>query len=267
MLNIPQEILDSIIDKLCDDKDALKACSCVSRQWLPRSRYYQFMSISLRVGWDTDANRLKTFLYLISCPLVTFLGCIDEVRLTHKWNSRDAGIPTLSPSETLAALEHRGIRPTRLYLDCRRHLSVPPDETPAFTASLLHMELELDENYVAVDGIVDYVCSFPSLQSLKIAGLPDHVNPARPSAKALPAQLYTLHTGHKLFTDWMITMKESPTQITTLGFVTVPSFQLKWSAVNRYLRSSCTTSLETIIFDDCHPSTGKYTSFIVRSLH
>ncbi|KAJ7609866.1 hypothetical protein FB45DRAFT_339960 [Roridomyces roridus] len=250
MLYIPPEIVDFIIDELWDDKPALKTCSCVYRDWLPRSRRYLFASVTLRVDWYAGVSKMDTFLSLISSPLATFLPYIDEVRLTHKWNARDDGSPMLSPGDTLAALQIRGVRPSRLYLDCRSYLSHPPAGTPALTSSVLHLAIQMEGNYVALDSIANYVCSFPLLQSLKIVGRPSDVNGfSHPAVLTLPSQLHTFYTSHKSFTDWLLTLNPPPTQITKLGILQAPSDGLDWPAVNRYLTSPCAAGIETLVFD------------------
>lgn len=40
---VPQELVDTIIDNLFDDKEALRMCSLVSRLWLPSSRLHLFL--------------------------------------------------------------------------------------------------------------------------------------------------------------------------------------------------------------------------------
>lgn len=261
MLELPGELLDSITASLKSDKPGLLACSLLSKQWLPWSRRHdeRFVSVSLFVGWDTKdragLERVHDFITIISSPLATFVPGVAEVHLTHKWNARGEG-HIISPTEILYALDSSGIRPTRLYLDCYRLLTLPPDGVPAFASSLVHLDLQLDENYVALDGVADYVCAFPSLESLAICGLPDDINPMQPAALALPPRLHTLRTGHKLFTDWILTLAPMPAQITTLELVGVPRFQLKWSAMNRFLTSPAAENINTLIFRECHPSTG-----------
>ncbi|KAJ7450329.1 hypothetical protein B0H11DRAFT_2077818 [Mycena galericulata] len=262
MPELPAELVDLTTSILVADKPALLTCSLLSRKWLPWSRQYdsRFSTVPLAVSWDSKnrkgLDRIHTFIDIISSPLATFVPLVAEVRLTHKWNTRAEGT-VISPGEILHALNRLGIQPSRLYLDCYRYLTSPPDGPPAFASSLLHLELELDENYVALDGIVDYVCSYPLLESLEIRGLPDNVNPTPPASLALPPQLHTLRIGHKLFTDWIITLTPAPKQLTTLELIGIPGFQSKWSAMNRYLSSPAAENTQTIIFHDCHPSTGR----------
>ncbi|KAJ7743683.1 hypothetical protein DFH07DRAFT_777297 [Mycena maculata] len=261
MLECPAELVDSVIDHLKSDTAALRTCSLLSKQWLPRSRHYHFSLVSLFVGWDamdrTDLDRVHDFIAIVSSPLATFIPCVSEVRLTHKWNVRLDGPVDISPREIIDTLYDCGLRPRTLYLDCYRHLTLRLDGPPAFASSLVHLALQLDENYVALDVIADYVCSFPFLESFEIRGLPDDVDPTIPASLALPPRLHTLHTGHILFTDWILTLDPIPAQITNLGLTDFPGFQGKWSAVNRYLNSPAAENIHTLFFKDCRPSTGR----------
>ncbi|KAJ7050027.1 hypothetical protein C8F01DRAFT_966608, partial [Mycena amicta] len=44
MAAFSNELIDLVIDQLRDDKPSLSSCSLVSRQWVPRSRFYHFSS-------------------------------------------------------------------------------------------------------------------------------------------------------------------------------------------------------------------------------
>lgn len=51
----PQELFDQVIDHLHDDKDALRQCSLVSRNWLPSSSFHLFERVSYppcHHAWD-----------------------------------------------------------------------------------------------------------------------------------------------------------------------------------------------------------------------
>jgi hypothetical protein len=46
--DLPQELVEFIIDHLCDDTKALKSCKLACRRWLERSRYHHFRSVTLK---------------------------------------------------------------------------------------------------------------------------------------------------------------------------------------------------------------------------
>ena len=66
-MTFPAELVDTIVDKLQDDKSALATCSLLSRIWVPRSRYHLFHSITVTV--ESDGSGFKPFLdFLRSSP-------------------------------------------------------------------------------------------------------------------------------------------------------------------------------------------------------
>ena len=44
---LPPEVLDLIVDHLCDERTTLKACCLVSKSWIPRTRKYLFAHLRL----------------------------------------------------------------------------------------------------------------------------------------------------------------------------------------------------------------------------
>lgn len=43
----PPELIDAVIDQLCEDVDVLTACALTSSSWLPTSRYHLFSDVFL----------------------------------------------------------------------------------------------------------------------------------------------------------------------------------------------------------------------------
>ncbi|KAJ6485441.1 hypothetical protein C8R47DRAFT_1216992 [Mycena vitilis] len=241
MVKIPLEMVEAIIDHMKSDTAALRACGLLSRQWLPRTRYILFSAISFSIhgrhcGTPTGLSKLNQFLSVLESSLATFVPYVEEVKLIH--HADELGLP--QPGEILATLYARGIRPTRLFLDPSRHFfNLPLEGPPAFSSSLLHLQLEMNTNYIALDIIVDYICAFPLLETLKITGCPKGIIPTQPKSWTLPSRLHTLHTDHHLMTDWILSLHPIPRHITTIcftKFVSSPSHH--WLEVNKYrLRS------------------------------
>ena len=42
---LPEELLDHVVDLLCDERDTLKSCCLVSKSWIPRSRKHLFAKV------------------------------------------------------------------------------------------------------------------------------------------------------------------------------------------------------------------------------
>ncbi|KAJ7635786.1 hypothetical protein DFH06DRAFT_1336423 [Mycena polygramma] len=247
MVEIPGELVDSIIDNLKRNRSALITCSLLSRQWLPRSRYHLFSSVSFNIDWR-DARGLRKaeeFIFLLDSPLATIAPYVEEVNLTHRTEG-----PTVLSNEILARLQGRAIRPNRIYLDCARHLlrTGPLVIPAAFATSLGHLELETTGNHAALNIIVDYICALPLLESVKITGAPRYtIDPTRPVSTTLPRRLHTLHTNIHLITGWILSLEPIPKQITTicLGELKCPAGH--WPTVNEYLGSVAGENIQGLI--------------------
>ncbi|KAJ7618155.1 hypothetical protein DFH06DRAFT_1342688 [Mycena polygramma] len=286
MLEIPAELSDSIVDHLKYDTSALTTCSLLSRQWLPRSRYYIFSSVSFSIGRDvsrprTGQQRVDEFISILDSPLATFIPYVEEVKLTHHldglvrppieilanlhnrgirsthtylWNVQTGSL-IMPPGEILFSLHARGIQPTRIYLDCERHFfTLPPDGPSAFASSLVHLDLELRRTCFSLGIIVDYICAFPLLESLKLTGPPTYIDLTPPKSSALPPRLHTLHTDQSVITDWILSLDPIPVHIKTVCFTSCayrPSDH--WLVVNRYLRSVAGKRIQSLTLGECHP--------------
>jgi hypothetical protein len=85
----PNEIFDTIIDHLHNDKWALLRTCLVCRAWLPSSRYHQFRRVEL-----TGTRRIANFLDILESPLSTILPFVRSLVL------RESGWGALSSSRT-----------------------------------------------------------------------------------------------------------------------------------------------------------------------
>ncbi|KAJ7816843.1 hypothetical protein B0H14DRAFT_3743101 [Mycena olivaceomarginata] len=146
-------------------------------------------------------------------------------------------------------LNRRGVCPTRLYLDCYHIFKLLPHGTPAFASSLVHLDIQLGHNHIALDCIAYYV-----------SGHPADVDDVGPPSGTLPPLLHTLHVdgAHPLITDWIMSLDPVPTQITTLCLFHIdqpkpplhPQGMIReWPDVNRVLNSPAAASLHSLILD------------------
>ncbi|KAJ6584619.1 hypothetical protein B0H19DRAFT_1318683 [Mycena capillaripes] len=247
MPELPGELVDSLIDLVKSDKMALTACSLVSKQWLPRARHHKFSSISL--VWGMRENVLE-FLSVAGSLLATIIPFIHEVRLTYKRNTLAGshGLLIISPRKILADLNDRGIRPISLYLDCLLYFLNAIDHPTTFASSLVHLQLNVERNYLAVDNIIDYICAFPLLESLKIYGTP-YIHYWKTSIK-FPPTLHTLHASQGQITDSILALDLMPKQITTFGFIATRDWD-RSSNLHKYFLSPSAEVLTRISFQDC----------------
>ncbi|KAJ6522737.1 hypothetical protein B0H19DRAFT_1043457 [Mycena capillaripes] len=255
MADFPGELVDSVIDHLSTDTSSLLACGLVSKQWLPRSRNYRFSSVDLFIGGEWKGpRRVHAFLSLTKSSLVTFVPCVVEVHLSHRREQHKGSGQVISPDAILVRLSACGIRPKRLFLNCLLYFSHPLSGLPAFASSLVHLDLQLEDNHINLRSVVDYICAFPLLESLKIWGIPDVITPKLPKSLALPPQLQTMHAGHPLVADWLLTLGDSiPRQLTKLELVNFGRSTFRWSHINRYLGSSAVEHLEALTVSGTKP--------------
>ncbi|KAJ7040691.1 hypothetical protein C8F04DRAFT_948236 [Mycena alexandri] len=106
----PQELVDEVIECLYDDPQSLRACSLVSRAWVPRSRSYLFKTCNLvpkgiRVFSDFVLSRNCAFLRHIRT--ITASGMPTITTSTHLHPSRLAGVHTCVRDE-VQRRHHRG---------------------------------------------------------------------------------------------------------------------------------------------------------------
>ena len=52
---VPHELIDQIIDHLCDDPKSLNACALTARSWVPSARYHRFRSIRFHSAKKIDS--------------------------------------------------------------------------------------------------------------------------------------------------------------------------------------------------------------------
>ncbi len=73
----PQELIDEIIDYLCDSPSSLKACSLVCRQFYPRTRVHLFRKVDCYTPDDPRSARV----FDITRDSPELLQCIKHVQL------------------------------------------------------------------------------------------------------------------------------------------------------------------------------------------
>ncbi|KAJ6514323.1 hypothetical protein C8R47DRAFT_1313647 [Mycena vitilis] len=248
---LPAELLDSVMDGLEEDKPALLTCSLVSKQWLPRTRYHCFSSVTLLIkdeknpAASKEIEKVHGLLSLLESPVTTLVPYVTEIHLLHRRERR-----CISAEEILTRLDASGIRPAQLTLNCSSHFTRSLHGAQAFASSLQHLNLQLSENTIHLHSVVDYICAFPFLESLTVDGRPSFIvhQPAVP--RTLPAGLHTIRVGHPLIVDWILTLDPLPSQITTVHLVDFgcTTSVLRWHHINAYFESPAAAFLESLTF-------------------
>jgi hypothetical protein len=156
---LPQELVEAILDHLADDLRSLKACSLVSRIWLSRSRFHLFETCRLM------SNTISDFCKVPRSPGCTFLPYIRHINaLNGPWEDDDGdanavdlrrltGVRTVTISGAVDASEYGSLRtflgafPAAMrvaLLDCY----APEQPAPLFDIISLFL---LYKNYTSID--------------------------------------------------------------------------------------------------------------------
>ncbi|KAJ7726478.1 hypothetical protein B0H16DRAFT_1592351 [Mycena metata] len=82
MLDLPQELIDRIIDDLHDDWHSLAECSLVCWAWVPASRVHLFAEITLRRKWSRFMHpQFRPFLDMLRTGSSTFAPFVVHLTL------------------------------------------------------------------------------------------------------------------------------------------------------------------------------------------
>ncbi|KAJ7162978.1 hypothetical protein C8R46DRAFT_999382 [Mycena filopes] len=84
MLDLPQELIDRIIDELHDDWHSLAACGLVCWEWVPASRFHLFSEITLQRTAQLRClmhQQFRPFLDMVATGSTTFAPFISHLTL------------------------------------------------------------------------------------------------------------------------------------------------------------------------------------------
>ncbi|KAJ7057716.1 hypothetical protein C8F01DRAFT_1060703 [Mycena amicta] len=223
MATLANELIDLVIDQLRDDEPSLRTCSLVSRQWIPRSRLYNFSLAKLVIDtietqddgsrFAPGAIRLDVFMDLLSSPLATFIVSLQDLTLRHTLDGNEyTSMNILRPMDILRRLETRGVRLCKLDLSCNALFTLPYEGPPPFTSSLTALDIDL----LNADGdtwlsfVFDFVCSYPKLEQLTLVDGYGGLEIGTLVALELPSSLRSLTTGYLPLVKWIVAL-EGPT--------------------------------------------------------
>ncbi|KAG7445396.1 uncharacterized protein BT62DRAFT_920621 [Guyanagaster necrorhizus] len=167
MPELPQEIIDEIIDELRSSKSAtladLKSCSLVSRAFVPRTRGYMFRSVELRTC--RDCERFLDMCHSSSINAVPVPPVIVALLLTP--SQRDP-----RRMETNAAL----VEILTTYLRNLRHLTIQGWTFPITPSDCMHAFTNYPFTSLALQcvtfhafcDVIAFIKSFPTLRHLTL---------------------------------------------------------------------------------------------------
>ena len=176
--DFPPEILDSIVDFLCGETEALRQCCLVSKSWVPRTRKHLFAVVDFCSLDDIEAWK-KTF------PDPSY----SPAHYTHSltvYDSKNISIPTFPRLVRLEVNESAVSRPgLSLQMNLAPFYKVPPTLKSLFITTSFALPLSQ---------VFNLIHSFPSLEDLSLIGEeveinynhPDDPHTAVPSSPSPP---------------------------------------------------------------------------------
>jgi hypothetical protein len=245
MPNLPQELVDRIIDQVASEivekyreelysdwKEyeegegrevvSVARCGLVCRTWLPRSRTHLFSTTRLSNDYESGADNINAFLRLLvrSGPIspLSFVQSLDLDLLGGPLNGEDTGkvlnLPMLT-SLRIRTPDDKAPSIDEFFSGLIPHIRLLATNSPRL--SCFHLDLNTD---LPLPFLIHLLFNLPSLQSLTIGKPPgenyDIVNPDStvPQHGTFPKRLLTLELhlscGAGLFFAWLLTFAELP---------------------------------------------------------
>lgn len=141
MYDVPVEIVESVIDQLCDDLPALKSSSLVCRAWLPRARYWIVQEVAINLQSTDDLANFEA-----SSPP---LGLVRRLKINGKHSKSEClalKAPCWSKCKAVTSLQLQSFNSDNLstciiaflkHFPCLRSLSIQDCEL-FFLCTLFH---------------------------------------------------------------------------------------------------------------------------------
>lgn len=163
-IRLPQELLDHIIDFLCDSYPTLNICCLVSKQWIPRTRKHLFAEIEFETAHD-----VHSWNSVFSDPSTSGPACYAKALLI--------GYPYVIK----AAGKGKGLWLSAFSRVAHLTMSIPKRDPKAMEISLIPFHgfslvlksLNMDASALTHSQVFDLVRSYPLLENLSIDSL-DH---------------------------------------------------------------------------------------------
>lgn len=164
MITLPLEIVELVIDCLFNRRETLKTCSLVSSQWVPRSRFHAFRTVTLR-----NAQSIETLVELLESPLST-MGCAIrhlcvEARIHLDFDSSEQQDDILRRLNNLCAIESLQFN-SFFRLFSGSEVFLPPWSCFNSAQSLRFGAID-----AFVPDLLEFIAFFPMLRELEMDGL------------------------------------------------------------------------------------------------
>jgi hypothetical protein len=189
--DLPQELIDKIVDYFCDNIQVLVTLSVVCKAWLPRTRYHLFNYVSV-LPWNCDK-----LLDLLNSPSTTFIPLIRHLNL-QDYPGRDGSnlLPRALPQlMVLTAVHELRIRDARIHL---WKAGVWSSFISGFqTSSLRDIRISCGIRFESFSQLIDTLGAFPCLEHISLHVVSwvgnDTVMPS--AAQKVPTRLQSLELG------------------------------------------------------------------------
>lgn len=177
---LPQELIDMIIDFLHDDKTTLSTCCLVSRYWVVSSRLHFFRKIVLRYTSYISKYRMDGIdppsmaEYLASFSECTFDGPGDTATIIEtihihgagpagRYNANILPLPLQTLEHILQRLPH--LQELRLF-NTEFEQQLPRSTIPSYHLEILHVTISA--GLMSYDNLLNVVSLAPYLQELRL---------------------------------------------------------------------------------------------------
>ena len=152
--DLPEELLDRIVDLLRDSRDALRSCCFVSKSWIPRARKHLFAA----VFFETP-RQVQSWKDTFPDPSTSPARYVEYLGIGSPWFVTKVGVEEGRWISTFLRVVHLGIVIRRVGTD--RYLT--PFEGLSTVTSL-----SIDYTADSHSRISDFIRSFPLLDNLYV---------------------------------------------------------------------------------------------------
>jgi hypothetical protein len=200
------ETIDTIIDYLHSDKQSLFACSLTAKQWLPSSRYHIFSRVHLR------PTNIESFLELIEAPLSKLPVMLRHL-LVNGFSQSIIAAVNPHAKEHIRRVTSRLQEVTYLRICNSSELSSDILSTIPSVKELALTQI----NFHGLDDMLEFVYSFPRLQSLSIMAISvqnpmkrDYPNPPGTGSPFYIRGIKASNHTWPFLADWLAALKPTP---------------------------------------------------------
>jgi hypothetical protein len=105
--HLPRELIDAVIDGLCDERDSLLACALVHPTWRVRAQHYLYREVIIPLLLQVDKDRTRLFRFVKSIQDNPELGLLVRLLTIQGSQEEDGNSNGASPALDTASFEPR----------------------------------------------------------------------------------------------------------------------------------------------------------------